>query len=65
MAASPEARTNWLSVREHLVGGARVEIAGRLVGEQDARRVGDRARDRDALLLAAGQFRRPVGRGGP
>ena len=38
----------------------RIEIAGRLVGEQDARRIGDRARDRDALLLAARQFRRPV-----
>ena len=45
---------------EHVVGGVRIEVAGRLVGEQHARRVGDRARDRDALLLAAGQFRRPV-----
>ena len=46
-------------LRERLkdvLGGARVEIAGRLVGEQDARRVGDRARDRDALLLAAGKL---------
>ena len=41
---------------EHMVGGVRIEIAGRLVGEQDARRVGDRAGDRDALLLAAGEF---------
>ena len=41
---------------EHMVGGARVEIAGRLVGQQDARRIGDRARDRDALLLAAGEL---------
>ena len=40
----------------HLDAGARVEVAGRLVGEQD-RRVGDeRARDRDALLLTAGQL---------
>ena len=45
---------------ENVVGGADVEIAGRLVGEKDARRIGDRARDRDALLLAAGEFRRPV-----
>ena len=45
---------------EHVLGGARVEISGRLVGQQDARRVGDRARDRDPLLLAAGKFRRPV-----
>ena len=50
---------------EHVVGGARVEIAGRLVGQQDARRIGDRARDRDALLLAAGQLRRPVLERGP
>ena len=42
--------------------GVRVEIAGRLVGQQHARRVGDRAGDGDALLLAAGQFRRPVRR---
>ena len=41
---------------EHMLGGVRVEIAGRLVGQQDARRVGDRARDRDALLFAAGEF---------
>ena len=60
MAARPDARTNWPSVREDVLGGVHVEIAGRLVGEQDARRVGDRARDRDALLLAAGQLRRPM-----
>ena len=41
---------------QHLLGGARVEVAGRLVGE-DHRRVGDeRARDGDALLLAAGEL---------
>ena len=45
---------------EHVVGGVRVEIAGRLVGQQEARRIGDRARDRDPLLLAAGKLRRPV-----
>ena len=50
---------------EHVLGGARVEIAGRLVGQQDARRVGDRARDRDALLLAAGELRRAVRRDAP
>jgi hypothetical protein len=32
--------------------GLGVEIAGRLVGQQHARRVGDRARQRDALLLS-------------
>ena len=40
--------------------GVAVEIAGRLVGEEDARRVGERARDGDALLLAAGELRREV-----
>ncbi len=34
----------------------RVELRGRLVGEHDGRAVGDRPRDRDALLLAAGQL---------
>ncbi len=60
IAARPEARTSWVRRLEHVVGRARVEIAGRLVGQQDARRIGDRARDRDALLLAAGQLRRAV-----
>ena len=45
---------------EDVVRGVDVEIAGRLVGEQDARRIGDRARDRDALLFAAREFRRPM-----
>ena len=60
MAARPEARTNWLSVANTCVGGAHVEIAGRLVGQEDARRVGDRPGNGDALLLAAGKLRRPV-----
>ncbi len=46
---------------EHVVGGVRIEIAGRLVREQHPRRIGDRARDRDTLLLAARQLRRPMG----
>ena len=37
--------------------GVAVEISRRLVGEQDARRVRECARDRDALLLAAGELR--------
>ena len=40
--------------------GPAVEIAGRLVGEQQVRLVRERARDRDALLLAAGQLPGPV-----
>ena len=37
-----------------------VEVAGRLVGEDQRRIVGQRPRDGDALLLAAGQLRRIV-----
>jgi hypothetical protein len=36
--------------------GGGVEVAGRLVGEQQARLHGEGARDGDALLLAAGQM---------
>ena len=42
-----------------------VEIAGRLVGEQHLRVVGERADDRDALLLAARKPRRAVRRARP
>ena len=41
--------------RDDLAGGGGVEVAGRLVGEQHARAVDERAGDRDALLLAAGE----------
>ncbi|MNW05561.1 hypothetical protein D3C71_2018240 [compost metagenome] len=40
--------------------GFRVEIAGRFVGQKHAGRIGDRAGDRDTLLLAAGEFRRAM-----
>ncbi len=40
--------------------GARVQVAGRLVAEQDRRLVDQRPRDGDALLLAAGELVRPV-----
>ena len=40
----------------HLDAGARIEVAGRLVGKQQRRVVHQRPRDRDALLLAAGQL---------
>ena len=43
-----------------LDAGARVEVAGRLVRQQDRRLVDQRARDRDALLLAARQLVRVV-----
>ena len=43
-----------------MMRGFRIEIAGWLVGEQYALAVGNRAGNRDALLLAAGQFGRPL-----
>ena len=39
---------------------ARVEVAGRLVGEDEGRPADERPGDRDALALAAGQRARPV-----
>src|SRR5690606_26410380 len=39
------------------MAGHRIEIAGWLVGQQNRRVVGQRARDGDALLLAAGELR--------
>ena len=63
-------------VRDHADGGAvhvqlaqqfhhrfaafRIEVAGRLVREQNDRLAGDRARDSDALLLAARELRRQM-----
>ena len=40
--------------RQHLIGGRLIEIAGRLVREQQLRLYRQRAADRDPLLLAAG-----------
>ena len=45
---------------DHLLAGGLVEIAGRLVGDQDGRIGRERAGQRDALLLAAGKLRRIV-----
>ena len=45
---------------EHLVAALGVERAGRLVGEQQRRLVGERAGDREPLALAAGQHARRV-----
>ena len=45
---------------EHVGRGVRVEVAGRLVADDQLRVGGERARDRDALLLAAGELRRQV-----
>lgn len=45
---------------EDMLGGMRVEIAGRLVRQQQPRAVGDGAADGDALLFAARKFARQV-----
>src|SRR5262249_30867240 len=45
-----------VEVVEHRLRRVRVEVAGRLVGQQPARRIGERAGDGDALLLAAGEL---------
>ena len=42
----------------HLVGGRAVELAGRLVGEEDLRPVSEGGAERDSLLLAARQLGR-------
>ena len=52
----PAVAVELLQEREDLEAGARVEVARGLVG-QEQRRIGhERARDRDALLLAAGEL---------
>ena len=42
--------------RHHRVAGRLVEVAGRLVGEDEAGPGGERAADRHPLLLAAGEL---------
>ena len=42
------------------VSAARIEVAGRLVAEQQPRAADQRARDRDALALAARELGRPM-----
>ena len=55
----PSSLRRWKTPND-LFGGPGVEVAGRLVGEQQLRLVDQRARDRDALLLAAGELARLV-----
>ena len=38
---------------KYVLGRVRIEIAGRFVSQKQPRRIGDRPRNRDALLLAA------------
>src|SRR3546814_3730484 len=46
---------------EDLGAGARVEVSGRLVGEDDLRARREGAGHSDTLLLAAGELARPMG----
>src|SRR3546814_13521591 len=46
---------------EDLGAGARVEVSGRLVGEDDLRARREGAGHSDTLLLAAGEIARPMG----
>jgi hypothetical protein len=48
------------STLEHLLRTARVERAGRLVGQDDLGVVGEGARHRHALALAAGELIGPL-----
>ena len=56
----PYSSTECLKQVEDLAARLRVEVAGRLVGEDDRRARDERARDRDALLLSAGELGRAV-----
>ncbi len=53
-------RTSSANSVEQALRRVRIEVAGRLVGEQDRRRVGQRARHGDALLLSARQRAREL-----
>ena len=57
---TPEQLVDRAEHLEHVVAVSRVELAGRLVGQQHGGLVGQRDRDGHALLLAAGQLGRAV-----
>jgi hypothetical protein len=56
-SVAPRSRLQREDQVDDRAAGALVEIAGRLVGDEDRRIRRDSARDGDALLLAAGQLR--------
>ena len=55
MMVMPRSFSCW-KIAHDLDAGAAVEIAGRFVGQQHLRLVDERARNRHALLLAAGKL---------
>ena len=56
----PRSRWRSSSRSNTRAGGIRVQIAGRLVGQEQARAARERPRDRDPLLLASREGARPV-----
>jgi hypothetical protein len=50
----------WRRAIHHRLAAARVEVAGRLVGQQDERLAPDCARHRNTLLLSARQLARQM-----
>ena len=56
----PPLRSELLEEVEDVPAGGRVEVAGRLVGEQQRRVAGERTGDRHPLHLPAGELRRTV-----
>ena len=60
MIVSPSCRFKSRKQADDLGAGVGVEVAGRLVGEQDARAIDQGAGDGGALHLAAGQLARLV-----
>ena len=60
IAVTPDSWTSVISWSKTTSAVSVVEIAGRLIGQQDFRGVGNCARDGDPLLLTAGKLRRSM-----
>ena len=56
-SANPNSRLERIDQVEYALAGVGVEMPGRLVAQEQLRLLGERARDRDALRLAARQLR--------
>ena len=59
-AVTPSVRTTRAEEPHDRVAGVRVELAGRLIGQEQLRPVGQCPRDGNSLLLAAGELVRPM-----